>query len=142
MARFMRRPPSEQRLALLAALLVAFVRLGLAVASVRAVRRILDRVVARPGMGSLVRSAPDEVGLAMARAASAVPGATCLVQSLALEALLRGGGHPARLCVGFARGVGHGLAGHAWVESAGWMSAGAAEVAGYARARPARAARR
>ena len=142
MARFIRRPPSEQRLALLAALVMAAVRLGLAIASVRTVRRILDRAVARPAAGSPVPSAPDEVGLAVARAALVVPGATCLVQSLALEALLRRRGCPARLCVGFARGAGRDLAGHAWVESAGWASAGAGEIAGYAGARDLRPERR
>jgi len=130
----MRRHPAEWGLAAVAAVLMAGVRLGLAVRSVGTVRRWLDRVVVG-GTSGLAPSAPDDVALAVARAAPVVPGATCLVQSLVLEALLRRRGHPARLCLGFARPSGLDIAGHAWVESAGWASPGAAEAAGYVRAR-------
>lgn len=48
-------------------------------------------------------------------AARRIPGATCLVRSLALQALLRRSSQPTELCIGVARRADGSLAAHAWV---------------------------
>lgn len=132
--RFLRLSADERRLVLGAALLMTAIRLGLGLVSLRALRRLLARWA--PGAAPSRRlggSAPDDLARAVTRASAAVPGASCLVQALALEALLERRGCPARLRVGFTRGEGRTLiTGHAWVESAGRVFAGGADVSRHA----------
>ena len=65
----------------------------------------------------------DRIGWAVRSAARFVPGATCLPQALAAEAILRRRGHPADLRLGVTRGD-HGVEAHAWVESYGRVIVG------------------
>jgi hypothetical protein len=62
-------------------------------------------------------------GLTELSAARFVPGATCLPQALAAEAILRRQGHPADLRLGVKRGD-DGVEAHAWVESYGRVIVG------------------
>jgi hypothetical protein len=131
--RFLRLSADERRLVLGAALLMTAIRLALSLVSLRALRRLLARWA--PGAAPSRRlegPAPDDLARAVARASAAVPGATCLVQALALEALLERRGCPARLRVGFAGGEGRTLTGHAWVESEGRVLAAGDDVSRYA----------
>lgn len=141
--RFLRLPREERALAL---------RAGAALAAVRVLSALLPhrRVRAITGGGGATgggrASAPDnattwgvtasrDVARAVERAATVVPGATCLVQALAAEWLIRRAGGDAVVRIGVARD-GYGLAGHAWVESGGEIVLGGAEAARYAALEP------
>jgi hypothetical protein len=90
------------------------IRLALAVAPLRRVRSALAVGAARPARAA---ASPGAVARAVARAARVVPGATCLVQSLALQRLLARRGHRARLRLGFEKAEGGSFRGHAWIEA-------------------------
>jgi len=60
----------------------------------------------------------------MSHAQRVVPGATCLPQALAAEALLKRGGLPADLRIGVMKGASGKLLAHAWVESDGRIVVG------------------
>jgi hypothetical protein len=111
-ARWSRLPPEERRVVLRASLLLLFARLALAGASVAWTRGAAGWLARRSAMPSA------RVAALVAAAARALPGATgCLPRAIALEALLRRGGHAAELRVGVAPRRGRGrLAAHAWVE--------------------------
>jgi Transglutaminase-like superfamily len=119
MARRLRRfrslPPEERRLLLSAWLAVAAVRLGLWIVPFRSVRSSLDRWSRRRARTDSV--GVDRIGRLVSVAAEFVPGATCLVQSLAAQALMVRHGHPAQVRIGVA--TGDRFAAHAWVESDG-----------------------
>src|SRR5262245_17062378 len=116
--RFSRLDPSERRLIARAARSMAAVRLGLMVMTVGALRRGLARV-RRGARRERPAERPDRLARAVVRASVLVPGASCLVQALAMEALLAREGTAARLRIGFARTPHGSVAGHAWIEAAG-----------------------
>jgi len=60
-----------------------------------------------------------------------VPKATCLVQALAMKALLDKEGHPANLQIGVMKDEGGKFQAHAWVESQDRILNGGSEVATY-----------
>lgn len=62
---------------------------------------------------------PRALAWAVRTTARRVPRASCLTQSLALEALLVQAGHPANLRIGVARKTDGAFEAHAWVESEG-----------------------
>jgi hypothetical protein len=133
--RFMRLPRSERRLALGAALLMGGIRIALAIAPLRVVRRLLavDRE-RRSHRSRIRRGAADAhaVARAVTRAGAVLPGATCLVRALALHRMLGRRGHRARLLIGFERSASGPVAGHAWVESAGAVFGMSGEGSRYA----------
>ena len=114
--RFARLSPSERGLVVRAALLMVGIRVALSVLPVRAIRRALAR---GRGARASSRELPGTVARAVFRASAAVPGATCLVEALALTALLERRGHAVRLVIGFGTGPLGSLEGHAWVETDG-----------------------
>ena len=127
--RFMRLDPADRGAAVEAAVLMAAVAVALTAVRTGAVRAALGRLAVprRAAAGARRResgAAAAEVERAVRRAAAVVPRASCLVQALAAEAMLGRRGCPARLHVGFARGAGGALGGHAWVESGGCVVAG------------------
>jgi len=77
----------------------------------------------RPDHPIRPRGEVDRVGWAVLSAARFVPGATCLPQALAAEAILHRRGHPADLRLGVKRGN-DGVEAHAWVESYGRVIVG------------------
>jgi hypothetical protein len=115
--RFRRLDSAERRLVAEAALLTVLVRVALCALSLRTVRGLLPRIpaVARPASGN----AAESIARAVTRARAVVPGATCLVRALVVQALLVRRGHCAHLRLGFVRSEEGVLSGHAWVESEG-----------------------
>ena len=128
--RFRHLDPAERRLVLEAALLTVAVKVALSALSLRTVRGLLARIpaVARPVSGD----AASSIAQAVTRARAVVPGATCLVRALVVQALLVRRNHSADLRLGFVRSEGGVLSGHAWVESEGRVFDDTGEAADYA----------
>jgi hypothetical protein len=103
-----------------AAVLVSNVRLGLSCLGYPRLRRVLAGMArARTGPGRRATPSIERTAWAVGAASRLVPRATCLTQALAAQVLLRRQEHPARLCLGVARGEAGQLEAHAWVECAG-----------------------
>jgi hypothetical protein len=130
---FFDRPQAEQRLLARALTLVAAVRLSLwflpARSTLRAVGWYADRVHSGKTAG------PDviRIGWAIRKAASHVPGATCLTQALAARLLLARHHHASQLYVGVARKAGGGMDAHAWVEAEGRVIVGGGSLERFTR---------
>ena len=122
-ARFRSLPPSDRTLFLIALLTIASVRTGLLLTSFRDVHRSLARIARPAGSPDPTPGEVDRIGWAVGSAARFVPGATCLPQALAAEAILRRRGHPADLRLGVKR-IDSGVEAHAWVESYGRVIVG------------------
>ena len=116
-----------------AVLLMGAIRLGLRVSTVGALRLALGRLGLRPARAASPERT-DEIAHAVMRASAVVPGATCLVQAVALEALLVRRGVPAQLQIGFGRTDEGAVRGHAWVEAAGTLLGAEGHAAAHARA--------
>lgn len=105
-----------------AAIAAVIVRLGIAAMRFTALRTTLDR-----GVRVFARVPPTvttddvrRVGWSVAAVTSRLPfHSTCLVQSLAVDAMLRRRGVPSSLCVGVQPPARGSLAAHAWVEHDG-----------------------
>ena len=124
-----RLPAVKRRLACEALMLVLAVRLGLWLLPLRILRRTLAKIVSP----ALVRAAVDdavctEVVWAVEAVSAYVPGATCLTQALATQALLARRGRQSTLQVGLTRGASGQLAGHAWLACAGKIVIGGTEL--------------
>ncbi len=104
-----------------AALLVGVVTLGLRVTTFRALQRLLDRRAGppRPRPAEADEAIRDKVVWAVRVGSRFIPGATCLPQTLAVQALLRRRGYsvPTRIRIGVAKRDQGELAAHAWVEN-------------------------
>lgn len=129
--RFLELPAPERHLLIKAVLLLVAIRLGLAVLPFRTLRRLLaGRGERAAGWRRTDRVSPDRIAWAVMAAGRYAPGrATCLVEALAVEALLARRGYPARLRVGVAREEDGRLQAHAWVESGGRVVIGGSETA-------------
>ena len=111
-----------------AAIAAVIVRLGISAMRFTAFRRALDR-----GVRVLTRvpstRTPDEVrriAWSVAAVTRRLPfHSTCLVQSLAVDAMLRRRGVPSAICLGVQPPDGGALAAHAWVEHDGQVVFGA-----------------
>jgi hypothetical protein len=101
-----------------AIVLLIGVRVGLWLLPFRVVRSLLLCVPPRI-RASCISVSVERVTQAVTIASRSMPAATCLVQALAAQALLRRYRHRANLCVGIARGSGGELQAHAWVECGG-----------------------
>jgi hypothetical protein len=117
---------TDPELMISALFLVPAIRLGLWLLPVRVVGRALGAIVRRTPGRTTDPGLADRVGRAVGRASRMVPGATCLTQALAAQALLEGHGLPTRLHIGVVRDEGQVVRGHAWVESQGVAVIGAA----------------
>jgi hypothetical protein len=120
---------SNRRLVLEAASLMAFVWVGLRLIRFLALRRILDRYVSAPtaSHATLAPSAAiDAVRWAIGAVAARVPAATCLVQALAGDAMLRRRHLAPEVCLGVRvrRNGAAPIEGHAWVECDGAVAVG------------------
>lgn len=122
-ARFRSLPAADRTLFVIALLAIASVRVGLWLTSFRRVRRSLTRIARPTGSPDPTPGEVDRIGWAVRSAARFVPGATCLPQALAAEAILRRRGHPADMRLGVKRGD-DGVEAHAWVESYGRVIVG------------------
>ena len=128
---------ADRRLLAETALLMVRVRAALWIRPFAALRESLDR-----SRGSRRASShdPDRVAWAVAAIARRLPGMTCLVQSLAADALLRRRGYQPELHIGVrARGAAVPLDAHAWVECDGRVVVGEVhDLAEYGRLQPVR----
>jgi hypothetical protein len=115
----------------LAWLLVA--RVALRLLSYNTVRRLVQHVPSTRRRRGLMT--PVECEAALRRAATVVPGATCLARAVAAAYLLRRSRHASVLTigVGFAQPAPsrRDFQAHAWLESEGTVVVGAQERAGY-----------
>jgi len=118
--RFCRLSGFDRRLVLEAAVVLGVIRLALCAMSLRTTRRFLGRLVRASDMWQKGdhQALPEPIVRAVKRAREYIPGATCLVQALAVEMLLERRGCPARVHIGMAR-TKEQFAAHAWVESQG-----------------------
>ncbi len=73
------------------------------------------------------------VGQAVESAARFVPGARCVAQSLAAQAMLVRRGVPSRIHFGFRRAATGAVEGHAWLEVEGRIVAGDGDLHGFTR---------
>jgi hypothetical protein len=123
---FSRLAAGERRLAVRAIAWLAVARVGLHLLPFHRLRALTEGRAA----GDARAEWPRAVRRAVLRASRALPGSSCLAQSLVAERLLRRGGHRARLSIGVAGPPGGSasriaLDAHAWVESGGVLVTGA-----------------
>ncbi len=117
---FLRLSWTDRFVLLQAALLVGVVTLGLRLTSFRALQRLLEgRTGIRPRRAETDEVVRDEVAWAVRVSSRFIPGATCLPQTLAVQALLKWRGYsaPTRIRIGVAKRDEGALAAHAWVEN-------------------------
>lgn len=119
--RFLRLPSSERALLVRSVLWLGAARLALWVLPLKAARRLLSRAPA-PSAGAA--PTPERIAWGLAHARRVVPGATCLPQALAAEALLIRAGLPVKLRIGVVKTDSGRLEAHAWVESGGRIVVG------------------
>lgn len=126
---------TDRWLVIEAALLLAAVRLGIATVPVSVVRRALDRslrFLTPHNVGKPVTPV-SRLGWAVAAASRHLPfRSTCLVESIAVDAMLRWRGYASEIRFGVRPPRGGVLEGHAWVEHDGAVVFGAlTELAEY-----------
>jgi hypothetical protein len=129
LGRFFSLDRPDRRLVLEAASLMAFVSIGLRLISFSNLRRILDHYISwstKGNAGQVSPTAIGAVGWAIGAVAGHVPSATCLVQALAADAMLRRRRVPSEMCLGVRVRPDRAVAieGHAWVECDGAVAVG------------------
>jgi hypothetical protein len=125
--RFRSLPGSDRTLFLIALLAIGSIRVGLWLTSFPRLHRSLARIGRPIGSRDPTPSEVDRIGWAIRSAARFVPGATCLPQALAAEAILRRRGHPADLRLGVTQRD-DGIEAHAWVTSYGRVIVGGGDL--------------
>jgi len=121
LARFLRLPAVDRSAFLRSLVTLAAARAAIWVLPFRSARRFLTP---RSGNVSTPALTPERVRWAIGVARRVVPGATCLPQALAAEALLARGGYPAELHIGVMKTAAGKLDAHAWVEHQGRIVVG------------------
>jgi hypothetical protein len=124
--RFTQLSVAERRVIIRALLAVGVARAALWLLPVKAARR----VVAKAATGT----AGDSVGQlvwAVRVVSRHLPGATCLTQALAAQALLTHSGFPSRVEIGVAKDAQHRFHAHAWVVCQGQVVLGERKVERY-----------
>lgn len=125
LSKFRRLSPSERHLLLEAAVLIAAIRVGLALMPLTILQRLLVCVASRLRCVSADAMPPQRIAWAVAVAGRFLPGSTCLTRALAAQALLVRRDRQAILRIGVATGRHRALAAHAWLESDGEILVGA-----------------
>lgn len=98
--------------------LVACVRAGLFIFTLKRLQRVLD-VSERLRLNVPPETSVRDLVWAVRAAAKRIPAATCLTQSLALQFLMKRSGRAANVRIGVAKDPAAGFRSHAWVEHAG-----------------------
>ena len=132
--RFFSLTAGDRRLLAWAAFLIGAIRIGVWLIPFQNLRRMLALKTYSPG-GQRANShnCSDRIAWAVRTASRYVPKATCLVQALAAQVLLRREGYPASFCLGIVRSKEGNVQAHAWVESEGKVIIGGSEVEMYTR---------
>ena len=114
--KFLGLSPMDRRLVMRAALVLITIRIAATTLAFGSLRRILARAAQAPWL--LGANAPaGKISWAVAVASRYTPiTCTCLVQALAVQALMARASQPAHLRFGVAQGVDGGVEAHAWVE--------------------------
>jgi Transglutaminase-like superfamily len=121
---------ADRRLVLEAAVLIAIAWTGLRLLKFATLRRTLDRFAGSPasaGSGRSHAALIDRVGWAITAIARRCPAATCLVQALAADTILRCRGVACELRIGVRAGdnCARPIEAHAWVDCGGAVAVGA-----------------
>jgi hypothetical protein len=93
--------------------------------------RRVQHFISRSSWRSERTCTPERIVRAIRAAARFVPGSTCLIQSLAAQALLNRFGHEALLTIGVAKNDRGGLEAHAWVSCENQLLIGGPRVEQY-----------
>lgn len=130
--RWMVMPRSEQRLFIVAGVVVALVRVTLWLLPSRVILGFVRRI-AEPGAGRplVARPAAARITHAIEAVSQYVPQATCLTQAVAAQLLLQHHGYQSRLCLGATRSALGAFAAHAWIEHDGCIVVGGAQSTGF-----------
>src|SRR5919205_2137212 len=114
-------PATDRWLLIKSALLLETIKVGMWLLPFRTLHRLLTRAVGASARSQQAdHTSAERVAWAVDMASRHTPGLkTCLVRSLAAQALLARGGHPALLHIGVVRGERGQFQAHAWVESEG-----------------------
>ena len=130
--KFLELSPADRRLFIRAWLWLGFIRLWFWLLPFGSHRRLLARLSqAPPGGGRNDASFPERVVKAVSMASGYVPQATCLVQALAAQGLLRGRGWAAEVRLGVGRDVQGQFLAHAWLEKGGRVIIGDSKLERY-----------
>lgn len=130
--RFLGLASAERLLLMWAIVLLAAIRLWLGLLPWRTLHRLLVRLPGGPISGKPHNLSAERIAWAVSVASQVVPGSrTCLIQALAVQALLARAGYPARCHIGVAKGAEGRLEAHAWVESQGRIVIGGSGLAHY-----------
>jgi hypothetical protein len=109
--RFAGLGPARQMLLLRALFVVGAIRLGLCLLPFRGMQRFARRI----GTKSNVACSADQYVWAVRAVSRYVPGATCLTQALAAQALLARSGHESHIELGVRKDEQSRFLAHAWV---------------------------
>lgn len=109
LTRFVAMLPEERRLLLRALICVSAIRIGLWILPLRVLRAKIMRPRERSRADSV-----NQIVWAVKAVSRFVPGASCLAQALAAQALLARSNHQSRIEIGVAK-EGELLAAHAWL---------------------------
>jgi hypothetical protein len=123
---------ADRRLVFEAAVLIALAWTGLRLLRFATLRRILDGVARQPAFDTSEQNHAARIGRvawAIPAIAARFPSATCLVQALAANAMLRRRGVACELRIGVRAGdnAAEPIEAHAWVECAGAVAVGAVD---------------
>ncbi len=117
--KFIRLPRASQRLLIQSACFLQMIQLGLLFFSFKKIQRVLTRLKKKK---SIQKSRPslDQIRWAVETASRYLPSAkSCLIQSLAAQALLIRYRYPQTFQIGVAKNKNGSLKAHAWVKSEG-----------------------
>lgn len=131
LTRFLRKPPADRRVLLLAAVLHVIVAIAIRVLPLRQVRRLLATLAAIAPRRANVEDADARVVQAVCGVASVLPGGTCLTEALLAQCLLACFDYDSTLSFGLAPAApdGRPFDAHAWLERRGAAVIGARAIA-------------
>src|SRR5262245_55511208 len=128
--RFMALAPAERRLVAAAVGLLGAVRVGLWILPFRCVHGA-TRTLGKSRRRETDEPTVERIVWAVGAADRLVPGTTCLVRALAVQALLARRGHASQLRLGVTGGGGRAFEAHAWLERDGRVLIGGPVEAHY-----------
>jgi hypothetical protein len=128
--KFLNLSSIEQRLLIRTWILLALIRLGMALVPFSTLRKLLYRF--RSMLGSVEKEfSEDRLVWSVGVVSRFVPKATCLAQAITTQLLLQQAGHQACLHIGVTEAEKGGLKAHAWVESQGKVLIGGIDLNQY-----------